>query len=73
MPCGLYLQQEQYQIPLVSNWILAKSIKGISEVCNLFCQQSKKYLDFYAFSSGFVDLGSVPFCHMYSSFFPYQG
>jgi len=50
----------------------SKSIKSISEVCNLFCQQSKKYLDFYSFSSGFVDLGSVPFCRTYSSFFPYQ-
>ena len=50
----------------------SKSIKSISEVCNLFCQESKKYLDFYSFSSGFVDLGTVPFCRTYSSFFPYQ-
>lgn len=73
MPCGLYLQQEQYKIPLVSNWILAKASRVFLKYVIYYAVSLKNILIFMYFPPDLWILDPFPFVTCSLRFFHISG
>jgi hypothetical protein len=73
MPCGLYLQQEQYQIPLASNWILAKASRILLKYVIYFANSLKNIWIFMHFPLDLWILDPFPFVTRILHFFHIKG